>query len=225
MNSEERIMVKIAPSILNADFSCLGEQIRGVEQGGADWIHLDIMDGHFVPNITIGPMVVQAVRRVTRLPLDVHLMISDADRYIDDFHQAGADLITVHVEACPHLWRTLETIREMGCKTGITLNPATPLMVLQPVLHLLDLVLVMSVEPGFGGQKFIPDSLDRIKQLSSWRREHNYKYLIEVDGGIDINTAPQVVAAGADVLVIGKAIFSQADIPAAVQAIRNKLIG
>ncbi len=218
-------MVKIAPSILNADFSCLGEQIRGVEQGGADWIHLDIMDGHFVPNITIGPMVVQAVRRVTRLPLDVHLMISDADRYIDDFHQAGADLITVHVEACPHLWRTLETIREMGCKTGITLNPATPLMVLQPVLHLLDLVLVMSVEPGFGGQKFIPDSLDRIKQLSSWRREHNYKYLIEVDGGIDINTAPQVVAAGADVLVIGKAIFSQADIPAAVQAIRNKLIG
>ncbi len=218
-------MVKIAPSILNADFSCLGEQIRSVEQGGADWIHLDIMDGHFVPNITIGPMVVQAVRRVTRLPLDVHLMISDADRYIDDFHQAGADLITVHVEACPHLWRTLETIRERGCKTGITLNPATPLTVLQPVLHLVDLVLIMSVEPGFGGQKFIPDSLHRIKQLSSWRREHKYKYLIEVDGGIDINTAPQVVAAGADVLVIGKAIFSQADIPAAVQAIRNKLIG
>ena len=216
-------MIKIAPSILNADFGRLAEQIHGVEKGGADWIHLDVMDGHFVPNITIGPMVVEAVRRITRLPLDVHLMISDADRYLPDFKAAGADLLTVHVEASPHLWRTLETIRELGARVGVTLNPATPLTVLLPVLHLVDLVLIMSVEPGFGGQKFIPMARERIRQLAAWRQERGDAYLIEVDGGMDTTTVPQVVADGADVLVIGKAIFSQPDLTAAVKKYRQLL--
>ena len=216
-------MIKIAPSILNADFGRLAEQIHGVEKGGADWIHLDVMDGHFVPNITIGPMVVEAVRRITRLPLDVHLMISDADRYLPDFKAAGADLLTVHVEASPHLWRTLKTIRELGARVGVTLNPATPLTVLLPVLHLVDLVLIMSVEPGFGGQKFIPMARERIRQLAAWRQARGDAYLIEVDGGMDTTTVPQVVADGADVLVIGKAIFSQPDLTAAVKKYRQLL--
>ena len=216
-------MAIIAPSVLNADFSRLAEQIIALESGGADWIHLDIMDGHFVPNMTFGPMMVAAIRRITALPLDVHLMISNADAYIPAFQEAGADLITVHVEACPHLWRTLENIRTLGARPGVTLNPATSLLMIEPVLPLVEMVLVMSVEPGFGGQRFLPAAKERIARLKSWREERSLEYLIEVDGGIDETSASGVVSAGADVLVIGQAIFRQNDIAGAVRQLRMSL--
>ncbi len=216
-------MAIIAPSVLNADFSRLAEQIIALESGGADWIHLDIMDGHFVPNMTFGPMMVAAIRRITALPLDVHLMISNADAYIPAFQEAGADLITVHVEACPHLWRTLENIRTLGARPGVTLNPATSLLMIEPVLPLVEMVLVMSVEPGFGGQRFLPAAKERIARLKSWREERSLEYLIEVDGGINEKSAGAVIAAGADVLVIGQAIFSQNDIAGAVRQLRSSL--
>ncbi|HNY90404.1 MAG TPA: ribulose-phosphate 3-epimerase [bacterium] len=216
-------MAIIAPSVLNADFSRLAEQITALESGGADWIHLDIMDGHFVPNMTFGPMIVAAIRRITALPLDVHLMISNADAYISAFQEAGADLITVHVEACPHLWRTLENIRTLGVRPGVTLNPATPLLMIEPVLSLVEMVLVMSVEPGFGGQRYLPGAGERIAQLKRWRAERSLEYLIEVDGGIDETSASGVVSAGADVLVIGQAIFRQNDIAGAVRQLRMSL--
>ena len=216
-------MAIIAPSVLNADFSRLAEQIIALESGGADWIHLDIMDGHFVPNMTFGPMMVAAIRRIPALPLDVHLMISNADAYIPAFQEAGADLITVHVEACPHLWRTLENIRTLGARPGVTLNPATSLLMIEPVLPLVEMVLVMSVEPGFGGQRFLPAAKERIARLKSWREERSLEYLIEVDGGINEKSAGAVIAAGADVLVIGQAIFSQNDIAGAVRQLRSSL--
>ncbi|HNS72551.1 MAG TPA: ribulose-phosphate 3-epimerase [bacterium] len=216
-------MTILAPSVLNADFSRLAEQITALESGGADWIHLDIMDGHFVPNMTFGPMIVEAIRRITALPLDAHLMISNADAYISAFQEAGADLITVHVEASPHLWRTLENIRTLGARPGVTLNPATPLLMIEQVLPLVDMVLVMSVEPGFGGQRFLPAALERIAQLKRWREERGLGFLIEVDGGIDEQTAGRVIAAGADVLVIGQAIFRQSDIATAVRQLRMNL--
>lgn len=216
-------MTILAPSVLNADFSRLAEQITALESGGADWIHLDIMDGHFVPNVTFGPMIVEAIRRITALPLDAHLMISNADAYISAFQEAGADLITVHVEASPHLWRTLENIRTLGARPGVTLNPATPLLMIEQVLPLVDMVLVMSVEPGFGGQRFLPAALERIAQLKRWREERGLGFLIEVDGGIDEQTAGRVIAAGADVLVIGQAIFRQSDIATAVRQLRMNL--
>jgi ribulose-phosphate 3-epimerase len=216
-------MTILAPSVLNADFSRLAEQITALESGGADWIHLDIMDGHFVPNMTFGPMIVEAIRRITALPLDAHLMISNADAYISAFQEAGADLITVHVEASPHLWRTLENIRTLGARPGVTLNPATPLLMIEQVLPLVDIVLVMSVEPGFGGQRFLPAALERIAQLKRWREERGLGFLIEVDGGIDEQTAGRVIAAGADVLVIGQAIFRQSDIATAVRQLRMNL--
>ncbi|HNW60601.1 MAG TPA: ribulose-phosphate 3-epimerase [bacterium] len=216
-------MTRIAPSILNADFSRLAEQIQALEAGGADWIHLDIMDGHFVPNLTFGPMVVKAIRRITALPLDVHLMISRADEFLAPFLDAGADHLTVHVEAVPHLWRTLENIRTLGAKPGVTLNPATSVSLLEPVLPLADLILIMSVEPGFGGQRFLPVACERIAQLKEWRAERGLEYLIEVDGGVDLDTAAAAVAAGADVLVIGQAIFHQADVTAAVRQLRAVL--
>ncbi len=216
-------MTILAPSVLNADFSRLAEQITALESGGADWIHLDIMDGHFVPNMTFGPMIVEAIRRITALPLDAHLMISNADAYISAFQEAGADLITVHVEASPHLWRTLENIRTLGARPGVTLNPATPLLMIEQVLPLVDMVLVMSVEPGFGGQRFLPAAFERIAQLKRWREERGLGFLIEVDGGIDEQTAGRVIAAGADVLVIGQAIFRQSDIAAAVRQLRMNL--
>lgn len=211
----------IAPSILNADFSRLAEQVQTAEAGGADWLHVDVMDGHFVPNITFGPVVVAGLRKLVKIPLDVHLMIQNADAYLAAYREAGADWLTVHVEACPHLWRTVDSIHALGAKAGVTLNPATPLFMLEPILHRVDLVLIMSVEPGFGGQTFIPQAVDRIAQLAEWRRQRGYSYLIEVDGGIDLKTGPYVLAAGVDVLVAGYAVFKQPDVCQAIKNLRN----
>ena len=201
----------MAPSILSADFSRLGEEIRAVEKAGADVIHVDVMDGHFVPNITIGPPVVASVRRITDLPLDVHLMISDADRYIDDFARAGADWITVHVEACPHLHRTVGRIKELGKKAGAVLNPATPLYSLDEILEDLDLVMLMSVNPGFGGQSFIRSSLKKIKTLREMIAGRGLEVGIEVDGGVSPATIADVAGAGANIFVAGSAVFGQQD--------------
>jgi ribulose-phosphate 3-epimerase len=216
-------MKLIAPSILSADFTRLKDEIQAVEAAGADWIHADVMDGHFVPNITFGPMVVEAVRRTTRLPIDVHLMISEPDRYIADFAQAGASYISVHVEACLHLNRTLQLIRDNGVRPGVVLNPATPLESLIWVLEYVDYVLVMSVNPGFGGQAFIPNSVDRIKALHRQIAEKDLKILIEVDGGVSAKTIADIAAAGADVFVAGSAIFRSKDYGAAIRTLRNQM--
>ena len=214
----------ISPSILSADFARLGEQVREADAAGADAIHIDVMDGHFVPNITIGPLVVRAVRRVTELPLEVHLMIEQPERYIGDFAQAGADLIIVHVETCPHLDRTVHQIRETGVRVGVTLNPSTPVMALQEILDLVDHVLVMSVNPGFGGQSLIPYTLAKVRQLVALRDERHLGYDIEVDGGINADTAASVVAAGANILVMGSAIFGHlAGVEDAMRRIREAL--
>ena len=207
MNSMQQFM--IAPSILSADFSRLGEEIEAVEKAGADVIHVDVMDGHFVPNITIGVPVVASVRKITDLPLDVHLMIQDADRYIDDFARAGADWITVHVEACPHLHRTIDRIKELGKKAGAVLNPATPLVTLEEILGDVDLVMLMSVNPGFGGQSFIRSSLNKIKTLKNMIEERDLEVGIEVDGGISPATIEKVAGAGANLFVAGSAIFGR----------------
>ena len=204
-------MVKIAPSILSADFSRLGEEIRAIEAGGADYVHVDVMDGHFVPNITIGPLVVEAVRKVTSLPLDVHLMIENPDRYIPDFVKAGADILTVHQETVPHLHRTVQLIRSLGKKAGVSINPATPVTNLDLILDDLDLVLVMSVNPGFGGQSFIPSCLGKITALRRMIAERGLKVELEVDGGVKTDNIGRIVAAGADVLVAGSAVFGTDD--------------
>jgi ribulose-phosphate 3-epimerase len=218
-------MVKIAPSILSADFSRLGDEIREVEAGGADWIHVDVMDGHFVPNITIGPLIVEAIRPHTELPLDVHLMIEEPDRYIPGFVQAGADWISVHQEACPHLHRTLHLIKEKGAKAGVVINPATPASVLEPVLTDVDLILLMTVNPGFGGQAFIPQVTNKIYQVSHMLKEAGRDDVwIEVDGGINAETAAQVTEAGAQVLVAGSAVFGQADRKRAMKEIRQRAL-
>lgn len=201
----------IAPSILSADFSRLGEEVQAVEEAGADWIHVDVMDGHFVPNITIGPQIASAVHGVTTLPVDVHLMITDPDLYIGKFAKAGASMITVHVEACTHLQRTLTAIRELGTQAGVVLNPATPLSAIEWVLEYCDMVLLMSVNPGFGGQKFIPNSLDKIRTLRKMIDDRGLELLIQVDGGVNLTTIADVVAAGADVLVAGSAIYGTDD--------------
>jgi len=201
----------MAPSILSADFSRLGEEIRAVEQAGADVIHVDVMDGHFVPNITIGPPVVASIRRITDLPLDVHLMISDADSYIEDFASAGADWITVHVEACPHLHRTVSRIRELGKKAGVVLNPATPLGSLEEILPDVDLVMLMSVNPGFGGQSFIRSAVQKIRSLRRMIHDRGLEIGIEVDGGLSPLTIRDVAGAGANIFVAGSAVFSQQD--------------
>jgi ribulose-phosphate 3-epimerase len=216
-------MIYIAPSILSADFAKLGEEIKEVERGGADWIHVDVMDGHFVPNITIGPLVVDAIRPHTKLPLDVHLMIEKPDAYIADFIKAGADLISVHVEACTHLHRTLHLIKDSGVKAGVVLNPATPLSMIEHVLdESLDLVLVMTVNPGFGGQAFIPGMLQKIRSLRDKATEKGLHQLhIEVDGGINEITAAEVIGAGANVLVAGNAIFGQSDRAEAIRRIKG----
>ena len=218
-------MKLIAPSILSADFARLGEQVAAAEQGGADWLHVDVMDGHFVPNITIGPLVVAALKPVTRLPLDVHLMIEAPDRYLTEFAQAGADYLTVHAEACPHLHRSLQAIKALGVKAGAVLNPATPVSALEHVLEECDLVLLMSVNPGFGGQKFIPQVMDKIARLREMIDRRGLATLIEVDGGVSAANAREVAAAGADVLVAGSAVFGNADIPAAVRLLRDQLKG
>ena len=197
----------IAPSILSADFARLGEEIRAVDEAGADWIHVDVMDGHFVPNITIGPAVVKALRPHSNKPFDVHLMISPVDPFLDAFAEAGADIITVHPEAGPHLHRTLQRIKALGKKAGVSLNPATPAKMLDYVLDEVDLVLIMSVNPGFGGQKFISSQLRKIEAVANRISKENLDVLVEVDGGIDSETAPLAVNAGANVLVAGSATF------------------
>ncbi|NOY61450.1 MAG: ribulose-phosphate 3-epimerase [Calditrichaeota bacterium] len=214
-------MVKIAPSVLSADFSNLTEQVGLAEKGGADYIHLDIMDGHFVPNITFGPIVVKSIRKITDLTLDVHLMIENADHYLKAFREAGADILTVHYEACTHLWRTIDTIHELGAKAGVTLNPATAINLLDPVLEKIEMVLVMTVEPGFGGQKFTPEMIEKVTYLSHVKNEKGLDFDIEVDGGIDVETAPQVVQAGANVLVAGSSIFGKKDIGSAIKDLRK----
>ena len=201
----------IAPSILSADFTRLGEEVQAVEAAGADWIHADVMDGHFVPNITFGPLVVAAVRKITRLPIDVHLMIESPDRYIQAFAEAGADWISVQVEACPHLNRAVQQIKEAGAKAGVVLNPSTPLSALDWVLEYADYVLIMSVNPGFGGQAFIGNSLEKIRRLRRMIGDRGLSTRIEVDGGIKENNIAEVAAAGADVFVAGSAIFGQKD--------------
>jgi ribulose-phosphate 3-epimerase len=216
-------MKKIAPSILSADFSCLGQEVKAVEEAGADWIHVDVMDGHFVPNITMGPMVTEAVNRCTSLPVDVHLMIENPDRYIADFAKAGAEYISVQVEACPHLHRTLHLIKENGAKAGAVLNPATPLSTITYLLEDLDFVLIMSVNPGFGGQKFIKSALDKIEQLKSLIEESGLDILIQVDGGVNANTIADVSAAGADVFVAGSAIFNTDDYKETIAMLKAKL--
>ena len=199
--------VRIAPSILSADFARLGEEIAAVAAAGADFIHVDVMDGHFVPNLTIGPLVVSAIRKATTLPFDVHLMISPVDLYIDDFARAGADILTVHPEAGPHLHRTLQSIRAAGMKPGVALNPATPAAVVEPVIGDVDLILVMSVNPGFGGQSFIRSQLKKIETIRRLIDASGREIMLEVDGGVNEQTAKDVIAAGADVLVAGSAVF------------------
>ena len=213
----------IAPSILSADFARLGEEVRAIDEAGADWIHVDVMDGHFVPNLTIGPGVVKALRPHSRKPFDVHLMISPVDPFLDAFADAGADIITVHPEAGPHLHRTVQRVKALGKKAGVSLNPATPAKMLDYVLEELDLVLVMSVNPGFGGQRFITSQLKKIEAVANRVSKESLDVIVEVDGGIDPETAPLVVAAGASILVAGSAVFGQPDRGAAMEAIRNSV--
>ena len=214
-------MTKIAPSILSADFSRLGDEIRAIDQAGADYVHIDVMDGHFVPNITIGPLVVEAVRRVTTLPLDVHLMIEHPDRYIADFAGAGADLIVVHVEAATHLHRTIELIRSCGKKAGVSLNPATSLATLDMILPDLDLVLLMTVNPGFGGQSFIEQCLPKITELRRRIDQLGKPVELEVDGGVKVDNIGRIAAAGADVFVAGSAVFGADDYAATIRQLRD----
>ncbi len=219
-------MIKVAPSILAADFTALGAAVRAAEAAGADYIHVDVMDGHFVPNISIGIPVVAALRRVTRLPLDVHLMIEAPERYLPDFARAGADIITVHVETCPHLHRTIQQIRELGARPGVTLNPATSLEMLHEVLPWVEQVLVMTVNPGFGGQSYIPTMTAKIARLAQMIQAAHSPAEIEVDGGIDERTAQFVTAAGAHVLVAGTAVFGHVDgIAAGIAALRRAAQG
>ncbi|MFC4320226.1 ribulose-phosphate 3-epimerase [Litchfieldia salsa] len=214
-------MVKIAPSILSADFSKLGEEIKDVERGGADLIHVDVMDGHFVPNITIGPLVVDAIRPVTDLPLDVHLMIENPDQFIPDFAKAGADYITVHVEACRHLHRTINLIKSFGVKAGVVLNPATPIESIKHIIEEIDMVLFMTVNPGFGGQSFIASVLPKMKELSTIIKEKGLNVEIEVDGGVNEQTAKLCVEAGATILVAGSAVYNTDDRKLAIAKIRG----
>lgn len=212
--------ILIAPSILSADFARLADEVAAVERAGADLLHIDVMDGHFVPNLTVGPPIVEALKKVTKLPLDVHLMITNADAFIPEFAAAGADYLTVHVEACPHLHRTIQSVKERGVKAGVTLNPATPITSLQEILADVDLVLIMSVNPGFGGQKFIPSVLNKIATARAMLDRIKSAALLEVDGGIKVDNVPQIIAAGATVLVAGSAIFSQRDYAGTIAAMR-----
>lgn len=213
----------LAPSLLAADFTKLAEQIAIIEKSGADWLHLDVMDGQFVPPITFGDLVCKAASTVTKLPLDVHLMIVEPERQIDAFAAAGAQYLTVHVEACAHLHRVLQTIRSAGMKAGVSLNPGTPVEVVEPVLDIADLVLVMSVNPGWGAQKYLPLAEEKIRKLATWRKQRKLSYLIEIDGGIYPDTAKLAVAAGVDVLVAGTAVF-KGDIAKNIHALKKALV-
>ena len=216
--------IKVAPSILSADFARLGEEVAAVEKAGADWLHVDVMDGRFVPNITLGPPIVKAIRRVTKLPLDVHLMIVEPERYVDSFAEAGADTITIHVEACTHLHRTLAHIQSLGKRAGVVLNPSTHEDTLRYVIDVADLVLVMSVNPGFGGQSFIREVLPKVKAIRAMIDATGRAIDLEIDGGITKETAPEAIAAGARVLVAGSAVFNggEAGYESAIAALRGK---
>jgi ribulose-phosphate 3-epimerase len=218
-------MGKIAPSILSADFTKLGEEVKKVEQAGADYIHIDVMDGHFVPNITVGPMIVKAVRRVTQLPLDVHLMISNPDDFIHDFVKAGASLITVHAEAVRHLHRSIQQIRLAGARPAVSLNPASPLQTIEYILEDLDMVLIMTVNPGFEGQEFIPEVVPKIRRLREMIHTRGLNIEIEVDGGISPENIGVVSAAGANVFVAGSAIFYSGDYGGTIQRMRKRIVG
>lgn len=214
-------MTYLAPSILSADFSNLSQQIRMTEMGGADWIHCDVMDGHFVPNITIGPVIVKAVRKTTKLPVDVHLMIENPDKYLEAFADAGANYISVHVEEVVHLNRTVNRIKELGCKAGVVINPATPVSALTDIAEYIDLLLIMTVNPGFGGQEFIPNSIRRIEEAVILRSKLNANFLIEIDGGVNSKTIVKAKKAGADIFVAGSAIFHSDNITASTAELRN----
>ncbi|MFZ6017221.1 MAG: ribulose-phosphate 3-epimerase [Nitrospirota bacterium] len=216
-------MIKIAPSILSANFLKLGEEIKATEEAGADMLHIDIMDGHFVPNITIGPSIVELIRKSTSIPLDVHLMIEEPDKYLRDFIRAGADYLTVHYEASIHLHRTVQWIKESGVKAGVSLNPATPVWSLEHILPDADITLLMSVNPGFGGQDFIPQIIDKIKILKKLIRESGFSTLIEVDGGVKLENAKDIASAGADILVMGSAFFNSEDYGTITKKLRECL--
>ena len=218
-------MKKIAPSILSADFSRLGDEVRAVERAGADVIHVDVMDGHFVPNITIGPLVVQGLKKLTSLPLDVHLMIEKPERYIEVFAQAGSDWITIHAEVCPHLKRMIKKIRQLNVRPGIVLKPATSLKTLYPILDDIDLVLIMSVNPGFGGQFFIPSALKKIEKLRKIVDQNSYPLEIEVDGGVKIENIKEVSKAGGDIFVVGTGIFKTKDYEETIRKLRQEIGG
>ncbi|MDI6864615.1 ribulose-phosphate 3-epimerase [Thermodesulfovibrio yellowstonii] len=218
-------MTLIAPSILSADFGRLAEEVKRAEQAGADMIHIDVMDGCFVPNITIGPLIVEAVKKATMLPLDVHLMIIQPEKYIEDFVKAGADILTVHVEACPHLHRTVWQIKESGIRAGVSLNPATSLSSIEEIIHDIDLILIMSVNPGFGGQQFIPSTLDKINRAKKMILSNKLQTVIEVDGGVKLENAKKIVQAGADILVMGSAFFEQKDYKKFMKQLRKELYG
>lgn len=214
----------LSPSILNADFSDLTRQIRQLELGKADWIHCDVMDGNFVPNLTFGPLLIQALNKITRLPLDVHLMIMNPDQYIEKFVEAGADILTIHQEAVIHLHRSLSKIKGLGVKAGVSINPGTSIASIEEVLDFVDLVLVMSVNPGFGGQQFISSVLKKISRLKELKEKNNYNYLIEVDGGIDINNIDEVLNSGAEVIVVGASIFRNNNIIETTTLFKNKIL-
>jgi len=216
-------MKYIAPSILSADFERLGDEVKAVEAAGADWIHADVMDGHFVPNITFGPLIVEAVRRVTALPIDVHLMIENPNDYIPAFAKAGADYISVQIESCVHLNRSIHLIRECGAKPGVVLNPSTPLQLIDWIIEYVDYVLVMSVNPGFGGQAFIPNSLDKIKELRRMIHNRKLNTLIEIDGGVNEKTISAIADAGVDIFVAGSAIFGSTDYKETISNFREKI--
>jgi ribulose-phosphate 3-epimerase len=218
-------MAQIVPSILSADFARLGDEIAKVEHGGAGMLHVDVMDGHFVPNITLGPPVVESIRKVTRSFLDVHLMITDPDRYAPLFVEAGADQVSVHYEAATHLDRTIRNIQSLGARAGVVLNPATPVGVLEDILDVADYVLVMSVNPGFGGQKFIANSLNKVRRLDRTRRERGLPFRIEIDGGVNVDNAAEIVRAGCDWLVAGSAVFHSADSASAVRDLQQAADG